>query len=221
MKTLLVEDDPLLGLGIQDALTYNGYRVEWVKSGQQALSFAESTDFDVIVLDLGLPDIDGLTVLKRLRSQQNKTPILILTARGSTEEKVTGLDHGADDYMVKPFDLPELMARLRAMQRRDTQQRAPILSHGSIELNPANHTVLKEGNAVTLSRHEFDLLHYFIARPDQVFSRQTLTDKLYSWDQDVGSNTVEVYIHHLRKKLGKNIVTTVRGIGYKLGRASD
>jgi DNA-binding response OmpR family regulator len=221
MKTLLVEDDPLLGQGIQDALSYNGYRVEWVQNGRQALSFAESAEFDVMVLDLGLPDLDGLAVLKQLRTQQFDTPILILTARDSTEEKVAGLDLGADDYMVKPFDLPELMARLRALQRRESQQRAPTLRHADIEINPANHTVLQGNTPVALSRHEFNLLHYLMARPEQVFSRQALTDKLYSWDQDVGSNTVEVYIHHLRKKLGKDIVQTVRGIGYKLGGAPD
>lgn len=217
MKTLVVEDDLLLGQGIVDALTYNNYLVEWVKNGKEALSFATASIFDVIILDLGLPDINGLDVLKQLRARQVSTPILILTARGTTNEKVTGLDHGADDYMIKPFDLPELMARLRALQRREIQQKSPTLRHGDIEINPANYTVTRDSVPVTLSRHEFQLLQHLMSRPEQVFSRENLVDKLYSWDQDVGSNTVEVYIHYLRKKLGKDIIKTVRGIGYQLG----
>lgn len=220
MKTLVVEDDPLLGQGIVDALTYQNYLTEWAKNGKQALNFATASDFDVIILDLGLPDIDGLEVLKQLRNQRISTPVLILTARGTTHEKVTGLDVGADDYMVKPFDLPELTARLRALQRRESQQKSATLKYGSIEINPANFTVTQNAHPVTVSRHEFQLLQHFISRPDQVFSREALVDKLYSWDQDVGSNTVEVYIHHLRRKLGKEIIKTVRGIGYQLGNES-
>lgn len=220
MKTLLVEDDPLLGQGVLDGLSYHDYRVEWAQNGSQALNFAKLSTFDVIVLDLGLPDIDGLSVLKQLRAQSIDTPILILTARDATEEKVAGLDLGADDYMVKPFDLPELMARLRALVRREGQKRTPTLKHGKIEINPSHHTVHLDNLEIALSRHEFSLLQYLMSRPDQVFSKQTLTDKLYSWDQDVGSNTVEVYVHHLRKKLGKDVIQTIRGVGYKLGGSS-
>lgn len=217
MKTLVVEDDPLLGQGIVDALSYHNYLTEWAKNGTEALNFATASDFDIIILDLGLPDIDGLKVLNLLRQKRVTTPILILTARGSTSEKVIGLDYGADDYMVKPFDLPELMARLRALQRRESQQKSSTMKHGAIAINPANYSVYKGEDPVSLSRHEFQLLHHLMSRPEQVFSRDMLVDKIYTWDQDVCSNTVEVYIHHLRKKLGKNVIKTVRGIGYQLG----
>jgi two-component system response regulator QseB len=221
MKILVVEDDPLLGQGILDALAYQSHLVEWITTGKQAITFATASQFDVIILDLGLPDIDGLSVIKKLRAKNVTSPILILTARDSSGEKVKGLDLGADDYMVKPFDLPELMARLRALQRREIQQKSPTLKHSNIEINPANYTVMQNDLPVNLSRHEFDLLQHLMARPTQVFSREALADKLYNWDNDVGSNTVEVYIHHLRKKLGRNIIKTTRGIGYQLGGTLD
>ena len=221
MKILLVEDDPLLGQGIADALTYQSYIVEWVKTGKQAISFANASQFDVIILDLGLPDRDGLDVLQELRNNKILTPILILTARSTSGEKVTGLDRGADDYMVKPFDVPELMARLRALQRRESQQKSSIITHGCIEINPANFSLSQYGKPIPLSRHEYDLLLHLINRPNQVFSREALVDKLYNWDNEVSSNTVEVYVHHLRKKLGKDIIKTVRGIGYQLGSTSE
>ena len=221
MKTLLVEDDPLLGQGIADALTYQSHLVEWVKTGQHALSFAHASQFDVIILDLGLPDMDGLDVLQQLRNDKVLTPVLILTARSTSGEKVTGLDRGADDYMVKPFDVPELMARLRALQRRESQQKSPIITHGNLEIDPANLSLSKNGEPISLSRHEYDLLLHMINRPTQVFSREALVDKLYNWDNDVSSNTVEVYVHHLRKKLGKHIIKTIRGIGYQLGSTSE
>ncbi|MAY42367.1 MULTISPECIES: response regulator [unclassified Neptuniibacter] len=220
MKTLLVEDDPLLGQGIADALDHHNHVVEWVRTGKEALSFVTASQYDVIVLDLGLPDIDGLNVLKQFRNSKITTPVLILTARNASGEKVLGLDYGADDYMIKPFDLPELMARLRALQRRDSLQKTQIISHTDIELNPANNSVLKSGVPIDLSRHEYDLLQHLMNRPEQVFSREILVDKLYNWDNDVSSNTIEVYVHHLRKKLGKNIIKTVRGIGYRLGDAT-
>jgi DNA-binding response OmpR family regulator len=217
MKTLLVEDDPLLGQGIADALAYQSHLVEWVTTGRQAISFAESTEFDVIILDLGLPDIDGLDVLKKIRTAKITTPILILTARSTPGEKVAGLDSGADDYMIKPFDVPELMARLRALQRRESSQKSAFICHGDIVLNPVGTAVSKKGIAVDLSRQEYDLLHHLMKRPEQTFTREALVDKLYNWDRNVESNTVEVYVHHLRKKLGKEIITTMRGIGYRLG----
>lgn len=221
MKTLLVEDDPLLGQGIADALDYHNHVVEWVSTGKNALSFATASQFDVIILDLGLPDMDGLDVLRQLRNHKITTPVLILTARSTSGEKVTGLDYGADDYMIKPFDLPEFMARLRALQRRDSHQKTQTISHADIELNPANSSVFKSGVPVDLSRHEYDLLQHLMNRPEQIFSREVLVDKLYNWDNDVGSNTVEVYVHHLRKKLGKNIIKTIRGIGYRLGDTTE
>lgn len=219
MKTLVVEDDPLLGQGIVDALGYQKQVVEWAKNGRGALDMVASTAFDVIILDLGLPDMDGITVLKKLRSQGVETPVLILTARDATDEKVSGLDAGADDYMAKPFDLPELSARLRALVRRGAGVKTPTLTHGSIEIDPAAHSVCVNGEAVSLSRYEFDLLHHLVAHPGRVYSREALVEQLYSWSDDVGSNTIEVYIHHLRKKLGKQVIETVRGVGYRLGVA--
>ncbi len=221
MKTLLVEDDPLLGQGIADALNYHNHLVEWVRCGQQALNFAEASEFDVIILDLGLPDIDGLNVLKKLRNKNITTPILILTARSTSGEKVTGLDYGADDYMVKPFDLPELLARLRALHRRESHQKSPTISHQNIRIDPAVASVFHNDMIIDLSRHEYDLLLLLMTRPEQIFSRQSLVDKLYTWDNVVGSNTVEVYVHHLRKKLGKNVIKTIRGIGYRLGDCTE
>jgi DNA-binding response OmpR family regulator len=218
MRALIVEDDPLLGQGIMDALDDDGHRCEWVMRGMAAVEQARLIEFDIVVLDLGLPDIDGFEVIKRLRAAHISTPILILTARDTSSEKVIGLDAGADDYMVKPFDLPELLARLRALHRRLGQNKSSEVQHGGLVINQSSRTVMQDGTSITLSRHEFDLLSYLLHRPDQVFSREALVDKLYSWDQEVGSNTVEVYVHHLRKKLGKGVIKTVRGIGYQLGQ---
>ena len=164
MKILLVEDDSLLGQGIADALTYQSHIVEWVKSGREAMSFASASQFDVINLDLGLPDVDGLEVLQQLRNDKILTPVLILTARSTSGEKVTGLDRGADDYMVKPFDVPELMARLRALQRRESQQKSSTINHGNIEIDPANFSLTQNGMPITLSRHEYDLLLHLLNR---------------------------------------------------------
>jgi DNA-binding response OmpR family regulator len=218
MKILLVEDDPLLGEGVADAFKYQGHVVEWACSGQQALTLAQGSVFDVVVLDLGLPDMEGLAVLSALRKAKLTMPVLILTARDSCDEKVLGLDQGADDYMAKPFDLPELLARLRALVRRHAGRVEPVLSYQGIEVNPAEHSVMYQGQAVAMSRHEFELLSHLMAYPTRVFSREVLVEQLYSWSEDIGSNTVEVYVHHLRKKLGKSVIETVRGVGYRLGQ---
>lgn len=220
MKLLLVEDDLLLGEGIVTALENQRYRVEWARNAGEAESLCRAAEFDLLVLDLGLPDMDGMLLLKRLRNQGVKSPVLILTARDGIEERVRGLDAGADDFVCKPFDLEELLARLRALGRRGAGIASPVIKLGNIEICPKSFSVRQAGESVSLSRYEFDLLLHLASYPMRVFSRDMLVDQLYSWDKEIGSNTVEVYVHHLRKKLGKTVIRTVRGVGYQLGEAA-
>ncbi len=217
MKVLLVEDDPLLGQGIVDALKYHKYIVEWAQTGKSALQQMTSTVFDVAVLDIGLPDMSGLEVLQQWRRQGVAIPVLILTALDSSQDKVSGLDSGADDYMAKPFDVPEMMARLRALVRRSQGIQSPLIQHGRLEIDPAAYAARIGDDTLKLSRLEFDLLLHLVTHPNRVFTREALVEQLYSWSDDIGSNTVEVYIHHLRKKLGKDSIRTVRGVGYQIG----
>lgn len=217
MKVLLVEDDPLLGQGIVDALKYHKYIVEWAQTGKSALQQMTSTVFDVAVLDIGLPDMSGLEVLQQWRRQGVAIPVLILTALDSSQDKVSGLDSGADDYMAKPFDVPEMMARLRALVRRSQGIQSPLIQHGRLEIDPAAYSARIGDDILKLSRLEFDLLLHLVTHPNRVFTREALIEQLYSWSDDIGSNTVEVYIHHLRKKLGKDSIRTVRGVGYQIG----
>ncbi|MDF2181033.1 response regulator transcription factor [Neptuniibacter sp. CAU 1671] len=217
MKVLLVEDDPLLGQGIVDALKYHKYIVEWAQTGKSALQQMTSTVFDVAVLDIGLPDMSGLEVLQQWRRQGVAIPVLILTALDSSQDKVSGLDSGADDYMAKPFDVPEMMARLRALVRRSQGIQSPLIQHGRLEIDPAAYAARIGDDTLKLSRLEFDLLLHLVTHPNRVFTREALVEQLYSWSDEIGSNTVEVYIHHLRKKLGKDSIRTVRGVGYQIG----
>ncbi len=217
MKVLLVEDDPLLGQGIVDALKYHKYIVEWAQTGKSALQQMAATVFDVAVLDIGLPDMSGLEVLQQWRRQGVAIPVLILTALDSSQDKVSGLDSGADDYMAKPFDVPEMMARLRALVRRSQGIQSPLIQHGRLEIDPAAYSARIGDDTLKLSRLEFDLLLHLVTHPNRVFTREALVEQLYSWSDEIGSNTVEVYIHHLRKKLGKDSIRTVRGVGYQIG----
>ncbi|MBN8412989.1 response regulator transcription factor [Halomonas denitrificans] len=215
MRALLVEDDPLLGDGIKVALEREGYAVDWFTQGSQALRAMACEPFSVMVLDLGLPDCDGVDLLRRLRLTSS-LPVLILTARDAIEDRIQGLDAGADDYVLKPFDLQELLARLRVITRRAAGRASSTVDIGCLSIDEARHLVDWQGHQVTLSRREFALLSELARHPGQVLSRPRLEGLLYGWGEELESNALEVHVHHLRKKLHKEMITTVRGIGYRL-----
>lgn len=214
MRLLLVEDDPALGEGIRAALKPEGYTVDWLQDGVTALHALTHESFAVVVLDLGLPRMDGLTLLKHLRQESNPIPVLILTARDATSDRIAGLDAGADDYIIKPFDVAELKARLRALLRRSFNRPQPLIEYRGVQLDPVGQQVSYQGQSVTLSRKEFLLLHELLAQPGRVFTRDKLQQILYGWDEEVESNALEVHVHHLRKKLFPELIRTVRGVGY-------
>ena len=220
MRVLLVEDDELLGDGVRAGLMQYKYTVDWVKNGQAALQALLTEKFDAVVLDLALPRLSGLEVLKAARSKGITTPVLILTARDKVEDRVAGLDSGADDYLTKPFDLYELCARLRALLRRSGGRATPVLVHTyektEIKLDPAAHNVTKNGKTIELSRREFDLLQMLMESPGKVLSRDTISQSLYGWSDNVDSNALEVHVHNLRKKFGNNFIVTIRGVGYMI-----
>ncbi len=214
MRLLLIEDDKLLGNGIQVGLTQANYAVDWMQDGQMGENALKVEQYDALILDLALPKKTGLDILRDLRNQGNQIPVLILTARDSIADKITGLDGGADDYMIKPFDLDELTARLRALLRRQTGRTSPCIEQGQLRLDPAAHTVTQAGKLIDLSHREFSVLQMLLENVGKVLSRTRLEDSLYSWDDLIESNAVEVHIHYLRKKLGKNLIRTIRGVGY-------
>ncbi len=214
MRLLLVEDDIALGEGVRAGLRAEGYTVDWLQDGVSAVHALLSETFDLVVLDLGLPRLSGIQVLQQLRQSGSNLPVLILTARDDTEDRIAGLDAGADDYLVKPFDLNELKARLRALLRRSAGRAQVVVEHAGISLDPATQQVRYQGAAVVLTPKEYVLLHELLAQPGKVFTRERLTQLLYGWDEEAESNTLEVHIHHLRKKLFTELIRTVRGIGY-------
>jgi len=216
MRILLVEDDQLLGEGIKMALDREGYQTDWLKNGVQAKQALTTESFELVILDLGLPDIDGIDIIKWARKTGVDVPVLILTARDSIEEKIVGLDTGADDYLIKPFELSELKARLRALGRRRHGHVEPVIEHGRITYNPASLEVTLDKQIVELSRRETTLLAEFLNNPNRVMSKEKLEDVVYGWDIEVESNSIEVHVHHLRKKLYSTIIKTMRGVGYKL-----
>lgn len=219
MRLLLVEDDPLLGDGIKAGLKQAGFAVDWVTDGQSGRHALESEDYGLMVLDIGLPKISGLELLKWLRQRGSRLPVLILTARDTVADRVGGLDSGADDYLIKPFDLDELVARLRALARRSAGQAAPGLQHGDLNIDLAAHTVTLAGRSIELSAREFALLAELVQGSGRVLSREQLEQRLYGWGEEVESNSVEVHIHHLRKKLGADLIRTVRGVGYTVDKS--
>ncbi|SDT86675.1 response regulator [Geopseudomonas guangdongensis] len=219
MRILLVEDDPALGEGIRTALKPEGYTVDWLQDGASALHALSHESFDLCVLDLGLPRMDGLEVLRRLRRADNPLPVLVLTARDATADRIAGLDAGADDYLVKPFDVAELKARLRALLRRSFGRAQPALEYRGIRLEPESQQVTFRGAPVNLARKEFLLLHELLAQPGRVLTRDRLQQVLYGWDEEVESNALEVHVHHLRKKLFPELIRTVRGVGYLVDKA--
>ena len=214
MRLLLVEDDLMVGEAVRKGLRLDGFAVDWVQDGSAAEAAAAQEDYAVMLLDLGLPKKNGLDVLKSMRARGNRIPVLILTARDAVSDRVAGLDAGADDYLIKPFDLDELAARIRALLRRQSGRAAPLIEAGGLTLDPATHEVLLEGRKINLSAREFALLRAFLDRPGAVLSRAQLEEKLYGWDDSVESNAVEVHIHALRKKLGGDFIKNVRGVGY-------
>ncbi len=216
MRILLVEDDTLLGDGLQAGLKQAAFAVDWVRDGIAARLALEAEPFAAVVLDLGLPRLSGLDLLRHLRSAGNAVPVLILTARDAVEDRIAGLDAGADDYLVKPCDLGELAARLRALLRRAVGQASPEIRVGTLCLNPQTHAVEFRGQAVELSAREFALLHELAREPGRVLSREQLSTRLYAWGEEIESNAIEVHIHHLRRKLAPELIVTLRGIGYML-----
>jgi DNA-binding response OmpR family regulator len=217
LRLLLVEDDELLGDGLRAGLKLADYAVDWVRDGDSARRALLDHAYDACVLDLGLPRRDGLTVLRELRGRGSRIPVLILTARDTSDNKVAGLDAGADDYLTKPFDLPELHARMRALLRRSGGTAGPLLSHEAVTLDPAAQRVTVKGQLVALSAREYALLYDLMSHKTHIRTRAQLEESLYAWGEEAESNTVEVYIHHLRKKLGADFIHTVRGMGYQLG----
>ena len=214
MRLLLVEDDVMIGESVLDLLRGEGYAVDWVKDGEMADTALESQTYDLVLLDLGLPRRDGLAVLQKLRARKDRTPVLIATARDAVPQRVEGLDKGADDYIVKPYELDELLARIRALIRRAAGRAEPVYEHMGVSIDPVTREVTVNAQPVVLSAREWAVLELLMARSGMVLSRKQLEEKLFSWKDDVSSNAVEVYIYGLRKKLGANLIQNVRGIGY-------
>jgi len=218
MRLLLVEDDTMIGESVLDALRGEGYAVDWVRDGVMADSALRTERYDLVLLDLGLPKMDGMAVLKALRARHEATPVLIATARDAVAARIAGLDAGADDYVLKPYDLNELSARIRALLRRAAGRAEPVYRWGRISLNPATHEALLDGEPVALSQREWAVLEALIARPGMILSRAQLEEKLYSWKDEISSNAIEVYVHSLRKKLGPDLIRNIRGMGYMIAK---
>ena len=219
MRILLVEDDADLGEGVLVALKPENYTVDWMRDGRSALHALTHERFDIAILDLGLPRMDGLEVLRQLRAAGNPVPVLVLTARDATADRIAGLDAGADDYLVKPFDVAELKARLRALLRRSFNRPQPLLEYRGIVLDPAHQVVTLRGEPVSLPRKEFLLLHEFLSQPGRVLTRERLQQAMYGWGEEVESNALEVHVHHLRRKFFPELIRTVRGVGYLADKA--
>ena len=214
MRLLLVEDDVMVGESVRQGLHQDGFAVDWVRDGRAAELALANGVYDALLLDLGLPKKEGIDVLKTMRQRGNRLPVLILTARDAIADRVRGLDAGADDYLVKPFDLDELAARVRAVLRRHSGRADPTIAIGALRLNPATREVSWNGQPVALSSRELKLLEALVDRPGAVLSREQLEEKLYGWDEEIGSNTIEVHIHSLRRKLSQDFIKNVRGVGY-------
>lgn len=220
MRILLVEDDHLIGEAITQACKDAAYAIDWVKDGESALSTLSTQEYGLVLLDLGLPRKDGLQVLQQLRAKNYSLPVIIITARDSVDDRIKGLDFGADDYLIKPFATNELLARMRAIIRRHEGVATPLLDNGLLSLNPATREVNRDGTSSRLSAREFSLLHALMLHPGNVLSRTELEEKIYGWNEEVESNAVEFLIHSLRKKLGSDAIKNIRGLGWMVSKAS-
>ena len=219
MRILLVEDDPMIGDAIQGALTDASYAADWVQNGTSAFSALDTHHYDLVLLDLGLPGLDGLDVLARIRARNNPVPLLVITARDSLEDRVRGLDGGADDYLLKPFAMAELLARMRAVLRRKGGSAVPVLGNGVVSLDlVCKQASTESNNAIALSSREFALLQALLIRPGAILSRSELEDRLYGWGNEVESNAIEFLIHALRRKLGSHVIKNVRGMGWMVSK---
>ncbi|MBE2258594.1 MAG: response regulator transcription factor [Rhodobacteraceae bacterium] len=214
MRVLLVEDDPMIGKSVQQGLRQDGLTVDWVRDGRAAELALTTVPYELLLLDIGLPGRSGLELLAGLRHTGNDIPVLVITARDAVADRIKGLDTGADDYLVKPFDLDELAARMRALLRRLAGRASPVIEHGDLRMNPATHELTRNGEPVTLSAREFALLQALLEQPGKPLSRARLEERLYGWGEEIESNAVEVYIHSLRRKLGAEQIRNIRGVGY-------
>ncbi len=221
MRILLVEDDTMIGESLREALRTQGLAADWVRDGRAADAALASERFDAVLLDLGLPQRSGLDVLRALRARGNATPVIVVTARDALADKVAGLDAGADDYLLKPFELDELLARLRAVVRRQAGRATSALVVADLRLDAATREVSRGGRPVLLSAREFALLEALMERPGAILSRAQLEDRLYGWGEELESNAISVYVHQLRKKLGDDVLHTLRGVGYYVGPAKE
>lgn len=221
MRILLVEDDPMIGRTVQEALKEVSYAVDWLKDGDSALTALQTQHYDLMLLDLGLPGRDGMQILEIARQEYNQVPVVIMTARDGLSDRIQGLDAGADDYVLKPFEMSELLARMRAVWRRHGGQATPNLNNGVLSLDPVTHQVslLESGESFTLSNREFSLLQALMIRPGAILSRSSLEDRVYGWGEEVESNAIEFLIHALRKKLGNSVIKNIRGVGWMVSKA--
>jgi DNA-binding response OmpR family regulator len=216
MRLLLIEDDPMIGGGLQQGLRREGHTVDWVQDGKAGAAAVRMAPYSLILLDLGLPGQDGMQLLKLLRQRDEAVPVIIVTARDALPDRLAGLDAGADDYLVKPFAIEELIARIRAVGRRQAGRPNPELCVGPLRLDPARHLLWLRDEPVTVSAKDFAMLQLLMQGPGVVLSRETIEERMYGWDEEIGSNAVEVRIHNLRKKLGSEVIQTVRGVGYRI-----
>jgi two-component system, OmpR family, response regulator QseB len=216
MRLLLVEDDLMIGRAVRHGLAHAGFTVDWVVDGHAALAAVANNVYALVVLDIGLPRIDGLSMLQTLRRRRDGVPVLITSARDTVPDRIAGLNAGADDYLLKPFDLDELIARVRALLRRHAGTASTLLAAGTLVLDPVQRTVTQQGGAVNLTAKEFALLEALLRRPGAVLSRERLEESIYGWADEIGSNAVEVHLHNLRRKLGAGVIRNVRGVGYRI-----
>jgi two-component system, OmpR family, response regulator QseB len=220
MRVLLIEDDEMIGAAVRSGLREEGFSVDWIQDGAAAQRACSVSEYDAAILDLGLPGKDGLELLAELRGAGNTLPVIVLTARDSVPDRIRGLDSGADDYLSKPFDLNELAARIRALIRRRSGRAEPLIEHAGLVLDPARREARFHGEPLALSAREFAMIEILLARPGIVFSRGQIEDKLYGWGEEIGSNTIDVYIYLLRRKLGQDFIRNVRGVGYTIPESS-
>jgi two-component system response regulator QseB len=218
MRVLVVEDDPMIGRAVEAGLRHGGYAVDWVRDGADAARALANDVYELALLDLGLPRRDGLEILKNVRRSGGTLPVLIITARDSVADRIAGLDAGADDYLMKPFNLEELLARVRAVLRRHQGRSSPEMTYGALTVDPVQHRVFFLGVEVELSAREFAVLEALMKEPGAVVTREKLEDAVYGWGEEVGSNSIEVHLHHLRRKLKPQLIRNVRGVGYRIAR---